>query len=215
MTERKLILFHSPQTRSSSALALLEELGVPFELKVLNIKAGENRQPGYLAVNPQGKVPALLDGEVLVTDRVAIFLHLADLFPEAGLAPALDDPQRGAYVHWLVHYGCSFEPAVVDHYLARPAMPISVSPYGDFDTVLRLISERLAKGPYLLGERFSAADLLWGMSLHYVTEFGLVPRSEVFDRYIERIMSRPSVLKIMAEDAERAAEQQQALDKAG
>src|SRR5215813_9478866 len=94
---RKVILYHSPQTRSSGSLILLEELGAPYELHVLNMKAGEQRQPRYLAVNPMGKVPALKHGDALITEQVAIFLYLADLFPDARLAPPLGDPRRGPY----------------------------------------------------------------------------------------------------------------------
>ena len=84
---RDITLFHSPHTRSSGTLVLLEELGAPYDLHVLDLKAGEQRQPAYLAVNPMGKVPAILHGDALVTEQVAMFLYLADLFPEAGLAP--------------------------------------------------------------------------------------------------------------------------------
>src|SRR5580704_8870559 len=98
--DRKITLYHSPNTRSSGALLLLEELGAPYELQVLNMKAGEQRQPGYLAINPMGKVPAVRDGDALVTEQVAIFLYLADRFPEAKLAPAISDPLRGPYVRW-------------------------------------------------------------------------------------------------------------------
>ncbi len=85
--DRKLTFYHSPNTRSSGALTLLEELGAHYDLHILNMKAGEHRQPAYLAINPMGKVPALRHGDAVVTEQVAIFLYLADLFPEAGLAP--------------------------------------------------------------------------------------------------------------------------------
>src|SRR3954464_13381059 len=110
-SNRHVTLFHSPNTRSSGALFLLEELGADYELHVLNMKAGEQRQPDYLAVNPLGKVPAIRHGEALVTEQGAIFIYLADLFPKAGLAPALDDPLRGPYLRWLVFYGSSLPPA--------------------------------------------------------------------------------------------------------
>src|SRR6185295_12795789 len=97
-------LFHSPQSRSSGALTLLEELGAPYQLNVLNMKAGEQRRPQYLAVNPLGKVPAILHRGALVTEQVAIFIYLADLFPAAGLAAAVGQAQRGPYLRWLVYY---------------------------------------------------------------------------------------------------------------
>jgi len=122
-TQRGITFFHSPHTRSSSTAILLDELGAPHELRVLNMKAGEQRQPAYLAVNPLGKVPAILDGDTVVTEQVAIFIHLADRFPEAKLAPALDDPLRGAYLRWLVYYAACFEPALMDRGMQREPAP--------------------------------------------------------------------------------------------
>src|SRR4029077_14510816 len=107
--DRKVTLFHSPNTRSSGALTLLEELGVPYELHVLNMKSGEQRRPEYLAINPIGKVPALKHGDALVTEQVAIFLYLADLFPEARVAPPIGDRLRGPYLRWMIFYAACFE----------------------------------------------------------------------------------------------------------
>jgi glutathione S-transferase len=130
------------------------------------MKAGEQRQRGYLAVNPLGKVPAIRHRGALVTEQVAIFLYLADLFPKAGLAPAVGEPLRGPYLRWMVYYAACYEPAMVDQAMKRAPGPPSMSPYGDFDTMLGAILERLADSPYLLGEIFSATDVLWGMALH-------------------------------------------------
>src|SRR3569832_2460621 len=107
---------------------LLEELGAKFELKLINMKVGEQRQPAYLAINPMGKVPALRHGDALITEQVAIFLYMADLFPQAKLAPAIDDPQRGPYLRWLVYYAAAFEPAVVDYAMKREPAPPAMSP---------------------------------------------------------------------------------------
>ena len=156
----RVTFFHSPNTRSSGAFALLEELDADYDLHLLNMKAGEQRQPAYLAINPMGKVPALRHGDALVAEQGAVFLYLADLFPAAGLAPSIGDPLRGPYLRWLFFYGSSFEPAIVDRAMKRePAAP-STSPYGDYDTMLKTLTDQLAKGSYLLGERFSAADVL-------------------------------------------------------
>ncbi len=92
---------------------------MPYRLHVLNMKTGEQRQPDYLAINPMGKVPAIRHGDALVTEQAAVYLYLADLFPEAGLAPALSDPSRAAYLRWLVYYGSCFEPAMMDKHLKR------------------------------------------------------------------------------------------------
>jgi len=206
--------YHSPQSRSSGVKVLLEELGAPYDLEVLNTKVGEQRGAAYLAVNPAGKVPAILDRGELVTEQAAIFIHLADRFPEKGLAPAIGGPLRGSYLRWMVYYGSCFEPAVVDRAMKREPGTRAMSPYGDYDLVMRTVVEQLRAGPYLLGTRFSAADILWGMALSWTTMFGLVPKEPEIARYIEAFSRRPSVAKVTTEDAELAAGHQVAVDAA-
>lgn len=208
---RRITLFHSPNSRSSGVLTLLEELDVPYELHILNMKAGEQRQPAFLAVNPLGKVPALMDNDTLVTEQVAIFIHLADLFPQAGLAPMLDDPLRGAYLRWLVYYAASFEPALTDRFLERkPAEPMQTS-YGDFDTMLGVLEAQLATSPYLLGEAISAADVLWGVALGWVLAFGLVPPRPILVQYAARVNERPAAKRVAERDAALAAAHEAAI----
>ena len=209
-TDRKLTFYHSPNTRSSGALVLLEELGADYELRVVNMKAGEQRGSAYLAVNPMGKVPAVTHGDALVTEQVAIFLYLADLFPQAQLAPALDDPLRGPYLRWLVYYAAAFEPAIVDRAMKREQAPLAMSPYGDYETMLRTLTDRLAQERFILGERFSAADILWGTALGWTTMFKLVPETPVIMEYVERINARPSVAQVKARDAELSAAHEKA-----
>ena len=204
-SSRHITLFHSPQTRSPAVLLLLEELQADYELHVLNMKAGEQRQPAYLAINPMGKVPAILHGGTLVTEQVAIFLYLADLYAEAGLAPALTDPQRGTYLRWMVFYGSCFEPAMMDRSQQRDVTSPMSSPYGRYEDTVNLLLEQLGKGPYLLGERFSAADLLWGMALSWMVGFKLMASTPVVEAYIARFNARPVVARVMASDAELAA----------
>ena len=207
VTTPQLTFFHSPNTRSSGALTLLEELGADYQLQVLNMKAGEQRQAAYLAINPMGKVPAVLHGDALITEQVAVFLYLADLYPKARLAPAIGDPLRGPYLRWMTFYGSCFEPAVVDRSMKRePAAP-STSPYGDFDTMFKTLTDQLANGPYLLGDRFSAVDVLWGTALTWTTMFGLVPETPVTRAYMDRINARPSVAWVRQKDTELAAAQ--------
>jgi glutathione S-transferase len=193
-------------------MILLEELGAPYQLHILNMKAGEQRQPEYRAVNPMGKVPAIKHGEALVTEQVAIFLYLADLVPEAGLAPPIGDPLRGPYLRWLVYYAACFEPAVVDRALKRDPAPPAMCPYGDYDTMLDTLVGQLSTGPYLLGERFSAADVLWGTGLTWTTMWKLVPERPEIMAYVKRLSTRPSVAKVKAKDAELAAAQEAATD---
>ena len=200
-TARHVTLYHSPQSRSTAALALLEELGADYELHVLDQKKGEQRKAEYLAVNPMGKVPAIRHGEAVVTEQVAVFLYLADLYADAGLAPAIGDPLRGPYLRWIVFYGSSFEPAIVDRSMKREPAPPSTSPYGDYDTMLSTLAGQLARGPWILGERFSAADVLWGTALTWTTMFKLVPELPEIMRYMERVNSRAAVNRARDIDA--------------
>ncbi|MGQ4583378.1 glutathione S-transferase N-terminal domain-containing protein [Lysobacter sp. F60174L2] len=200
-----LTLYHHPHSRSAGARVMLEELGVDYRIELVNLQAGEQRRPEFLALNPLGKLPTLVDGDIVVTEQVAVYLHLADRFPEAGLAPAIGDPARGEYLRWMVYYASCFEPAVVDRSQKRePAEPM-ISPYRDFDSMLAALEAQIAKGPWVLGERFSAADVLWGTALNWTTQFGLVPKSEVIEQYIERAKARPAFQRAAAKDAELLA----------
>lgn len=205
--QRPLRFYYAPQSRARAVLALFEELDVQPELVVLNLKVGDQRQPDYLAINPMGKVPAITYDGVLVAEQAAIFMFLADLFPAAGLAPTLDDPQRGAYLRWMVFYGSCFEPAVTDRFMQHTPAPAMSSPYGDFDTMLNTVLAQLRAGPYLLGDQLTAADLLWGPALQWITMFKLIPESPEVTAYIERIAQRPAQQRAAAREAEMAAAQ--------
>lgn len=198
-------LHHCPNSRSNGTLSLLEEMGVPYTLHAMDLRAGENRQPAYLSINPLGKVPAIEDDGALVTEQGAIFLYLADRFPEAGLAPPIGDPLRGPFLRWLFFYGSAFEPAVVDHAQKREPGPASMSPYGTYEAVIDTLRGQLAKGPWLLGERFTAADILWGVALNWTMMFGVVPKHPEFVAFTERVMARPGVQRAAAKDAELSA----------
>ena len=198
---RRVTLFHSPQSRSFGALALLEELGADYELQLLDQKKGEQRQAAYLAVNPMGKVPAVRHGDALVTEQVAVFLYLADLYPEAGLAPPIGDPLRGPYLRWIAFYGSAFEPALVDRAMKREPAPPGMSPYGDYDTMLSTLTAQLARGPWMLGERYSAADVLWGVALTWTTSFKLAPELPEITGLMERVNSRAGVSRARDLDA--------------
>jgi glutathione S-transferase len=204
-------IFHSPQSRSSGALTLLEELGAPYRLHVLNMKAREQRRPEYLAVNPLGKVPAILHRGALVTEQVAIFIYLADLFPNAALAPAIGDVRRGPYLRWLVYYASCYEPALVDRAMQREPAPQATSPYGTFDTMLESVVSQIRERPFLLGETISAADILWGNALNWGVMFKLVPEEKAIADYVARIVQRPAAIKVATMDSELAAEHQKAL----
>ncbi|MDE2610693.1 MAG: glutathione S-transferase family protein, partial [Burkholderiales bacterium] len=191
--DRHITLFHAPNSRSAGARVLIEELQAEHDLHVLNLKARQQREPAYLAVNPMGKVPALRHGETFVSEQAAVYMYLAELYPERGLSPAPGDPLRGAYLRWMVFYGSCFEPAIVDKSMNRDAGNESTSPYGSYEAVVSAVEQQLQRGPWLLGERFTAADALWGSALGWVTGFKLMPASPAVLAYLERFQARPAV----------------------
>lgn len=196
-----LTLYHNPKSRSASARVLLEALGVPYEVQTIDFANGQNRTPEFLAINPLGKLPTLVhDGEV-ITEQVAITIYLADRFPAAKLAPALDDPLRGPYLRWLAFYAACFEPALMDHAFQRAALDPATSPYRDYDTVIATLVAQLERGDYLLGDTLTAADLLWGTGLRWTTAFGIVPKLPAIMAYIERVAAHPAMIRATGLDA--------------
>ena len=205
MSSRLITLYHAARSRSSGAVALLEALGADYRLHVLDLKAGANLAPAYLAINPMGKVPAIVHEGALVTEQVAIYLYLADLYPEAGLAPPIGDALRGPYLRWMAFYGACFEPAMIDRAMHRDPPPHAFSPYNDADTVLQVIEAQLAQGPYLLGETMSAADVLWGNALQWTTAFGLVKPAPATAAFIARMADLTAFDRSRQIDAELVA----------
>lgn len=206
-TTSPVTFFHAPNSRSAITRAMLEELGVLFDLVTLDLQRGEQRSAEYLAINPMGKVPALRHEGALVTEQPAILMYLADLYPEKNLAPVLGDPLRGPYLRWMVFYGSCFEPAISDLSQKREPAPQMQSGYGTYDDVMNVLAGQLQQGPWLLGERFTAADVLWGGALNYGMLFKLVPELPVFRAYVERVQSRPAIRRAFALDEALAAEQ--------
>ena len=200
--DRHVVFYHSPQSRSAGTLVLLEELGADYELRTLDMKKNEQRGAEYLGVNPMGKVPAIVHQGALVTEQGAVYAYLADLYADAGITPAIGDPLRGPYLRWLFFYGSSFEPALIDRSMKREPAPPSTSPYGDYDTMLKTLRDQLGDGPWLLGDRFTAADVLWGTALRWTTMFKLVPETPAVKAYIERVTSRPAAQRAARKDAE-------------
>jgi glutathione S-transferase len=201
-----LVLFHNPHSRAAMTRALLEELGADYTLRVLDFRKNQQLAPDYTAINPMGKVPAIRHKGTPVTETVAIYIYLADVFPQANLAPALDDPQRGTYLRWLVFYAACFEPAISDRAMKREPAPRAQSPYADFDTTMNAITSALKPGPGLLGESFSAADVLWGNALRWLTGFGMVEATPVIAGYVARVMDRPAEQRAIKADEALAAE---------
>jgi glutathione S-transferase len=197
----KLTLYHAAPSRSSIVRWMLEELGEPYDLHVLKLASGEQHAPDYLAVNPMGKVPALRHGEVVVTEAAAICAYLADEFPQAQLSVPIGDPRRGTYLRWLFFAPSCLEPAMTDRAFPRQEQPRrGTLGYGDFDTVMKVVAEAAAPGPYLLGEQFTAADVVLGSTLRWGMMFDLLPKRPEFVAYVNRLEQRPALQRATALD---------------
>ena len=202
----KLTLYHASPSRSSIVRWMLEELGEPYDLHVLSLMKGEQSAPSYLAVNPMGKVPALRHGDVVITEAAAICTYLADEFPHAGLNVPVGDPRRGPYLKWLFFGPSCVEPAIIDRAFPRSEQPRrGMLGYGDFDTVMNVVAKGVEPGSYLLGEHFTAADVVVGSTLRWGLMFGLLPTRPEFIAYVGRLERRPALQRATALDQELAA----------
>jgi glutathione S-transferase len=201
----ELTLYHAAPSRSSVVLWMLEEIGEPYDIHLLSLKSGTNREPDYLAVNPMGKVPALRHGDVVITEVAAICTYLADAFPQAGLNIPLDDPRRGPYLKWLF-----FSPGVIEGAMIDRAFPRSEPPpraalgYGEFDTTMDVTANAVTPGPFLMGDKFTAADVVIGSTLRWGTMFKLIPERKEFADYMARLGDRLAAQRARAKDEELA-----------
>jgi len=197
----RLKLYHATPSRSSVAMWMLEEIGEPYTLELLDLKRGDQRKPEYLALNPMGKVPTLVDGDVVVSEVSAICCYLADAYPKAGLAPAISDPRRGQYLKWLFFAPSCVEPAMIDKALNRPAPQRGMSGWADYDTVIEVLRAATAKAsPYILGDAFTAADVVIGAGLNWGMQFKLLPTLDEFVAYTDNIKKRPALQRQIAKD---------------
>jgi glutathione S-transferase len=200
-----LTLYHAAPSRSSIVRWMLEEIGEPYNLQLLSLSNGDNRKPDYLAINPMGKVPTLKHGDAIVTEASAICAYLADEFPRAKLNVPVGDPRRGAYFKWLFFGGNCIEPAMIDRAFPRKEEARKAAlGYGDFDTVMDVVAEAVAKGPYILGEQFTAADVVIGSGLRWGILFKLLPERPEFTSYVARLSARPALQRATEKDAELA-----------
>jgi glutathione S-transferase len=202
----KLTLYHAAPSRSSIVRWMLEEIGDPYDIELLSLSKGETRAPAYLGINPMGKVPALRHGNVVITEAAAICTYLADEFPGVGLNVPIGDPRRGIYLKWLFFGPSCFEPAVMDRRFPRKeeAMRGALG-YGDFDTVMDVLAKAVSAGPYLMGDQFTAADVVIGSGLRWTMMFKLTPERPEFVAYVKRLERRPALQRATAKDQELAA----------
>jgi len=203
----QLTLFHASPSRSSIVHWMLEELGEPYKLEVLNLRAGDQRKPAYLAINPMGKVPTLKDGDVVVSEVAAICCYLADTYPKAKLAPPIGDKRRGDYLKWLFYGPSCLEPAMIDKALNRPPAPRTTAGWADYDTVIEVLRSAVGAREYLLGEQFTAADVVIGSGLRWGMLFKMFPELPEFVTYVDRLKARPAMRRQLAKDEELAKQQ--------
>lgn len=197
----KLTLYHAAPSRSAIVRWMLEEVGEPYDVHVMNLKNGEQRTPDFLAVNPMGKVPALRHGDAVITEVAAICTYLADEFPEKKLNVPVGDPRRGIYLKWLFFNPSCVEPAIMDRaYPRKDAAPRAALGYGDYDTVMDVLAKGVAPGPYVMGEQFTAADVVIGSGLRFGMMFKLIPERPEFTAYVARIAERPALKRATAKD---------------
>lgn len=200
-----LTLYHASPSRSSVTLWMMEELGQPYDIHLLHLSKNEQAQPDYLAINPMGKVPALKHGDTVITEVAAICTYLADEFPEAKLNVPVGTPRRGVYLKWLFFGPSCMEPAVIDRAAPRKEEARrGMLGYGDFDTTMNVVANAFAKGPWLLGEQFTAADVVVGSQIRWGMMFKLIPERKEFLDYSARIAARPAAQRSEAKDKEMA-----------
>ena len=192
----ELVLYTNPMSRGRIARWMLEEVGQPYSVEILDY-ASEMKAPAFLAVNPMGKVPALRHGDTVVTEGAAICAYLADAFPQAGLAPPPGHPDRGPYYRWLFFAAGPIEAAVTNRALGVevPKERERMAGYGNLAMTLAAIEGWLEGRQYLAGDRFTAADVYAGSALGWGMQFGSIERRPVFESYWTRISQRPAAIR--------------------
>ena len=195
-----LVFYHAPGTRSGSVRWLLEELGVPYELKIVDIRAEGGAPEAYRAIQPHKKVPAIVHDGVAIHERAAIFTYLCDAFPDAGLAPPIGDPRRGPYLSWLVYNDAVIDPVLGAKFAGWTYDKLGVS-FGAFEDMATNLETTLSRTPYLTGETFTAADLLVGGAVNFAARvFKSLPETPALSGFIERTVGRPTFARYLAAD---------------
>jgi len=185
-------LYWSPRSRSFTTLWLMEETGQPYERILTDIATGANKTPDYLAINPMGKVPALVDGDVAMAESAAICTYVADRYPQANLAPALDDPRRAKYLQWMFFAPSCIEPAILQTYLKLDVPAVSAA-WGSATQTFDVLDQALERGPWLLGDGFTATDVVIGAGMNFaIRMFKMIPTRPNFDRYLDACAARPA-----------------------
>jgi glutathione S-transferase len=199
-------LYYCPMTRATRPRWLLEEIGSPYELIRVDLGKGEQKRPEYQKIHPHGRVPALVDGDVTIFESSAICMYLADKFPEKKLAPALGTPARGLYYQWMVYALATAEPPVLKVFLntvrrPEPERNRAEAEAGrtEFREVAALLTRVLDGQPFLLGDRFSAADVMVGSIVGWARSLKLIEEHPVLKDYSRRLVERPAYKRATAD----------------
>lgn len=194
-------LYWCAQTRASRILWLMEEMGLPYRLQEVDVRNAEAKAtPDFRAASPMGKVPAIADGEVHLADSAAIALYLADRYPQAGMAPAVDDATRGSYCYWMTFTPGVIEPAMMERFNNWTVNPGTCG-WGNFDLMIATLVAGLENREWILGPRFSAADVLLGSSVYFMRLFGVLPQEPVLHAYADRCLARPAYARALQREA--------------
>jgi glutathione S-transferase len=207
----ELVLYTNPMSRGRIARWMLEEVGEPYRAEILEF-AGSMRKPEYMALNPMGKVPALSHGETIVTEAAAICAYLADVFPEAGLAPPPVSRERGPYYRWLFFAAGPVEAANTNKALGVvvPTERAAMVGYGSQERTLAVLEDRLQRSEYIAGDRFTAADVYVGSHVGMGMMFGAIEKRPAFERYWTLVSARPAAVRAREIDDKLAAEREKA-----
>jgi glutathione S-transferase len=198
-------LFHHPFSRAANVVWMLEEAGVPYQLRWVDMLAGAQKSGDVLALNPMGKLPVLVDGDAVVTETAAIALYLGDRYAAGRLAPALDDPARATYLRWAFFTPSVMEPAAAAR-TSGGEFNVRAIGWGNFDDMVTATKSAVARGPYLLGEQFSMADTILGGTLRYMLMFKMMDPNPVFTDYVARLQARPAFQRAIERNAAVMAE---------
>ena len=194
-------LYWAPQTRSARALWMLNEVGVDYEMELVDIRAPDRQDSAdFLEASPMGKVPALSDGDVHMSESAAICLYLADKYAAGTLAPAIDDPRRGKFLYWLL-----FTPAVVEPAMSEKFNKVEEnrvrSGWGDFNLMVETLENGIRDKTWILGDDFTAADVMLGSSSVFLRAFDMLPESKLLEDYADRCLARPAYQKAMEQQS--------------
>lgn len=196
-----LTLYTSVPSRGMVVRWLLEELGEPYAVQCLDLAKQEHKTPDFLAINPMGRVPALVHGEHVVTETAAICTYLAEAFPAAGLNVNVDDPARADYLRWIFFSVASAEPSILWHGLGEITTAVDYRPFADITDVVATLREHLAHREYVVADRFTAADVVLGASLFWgIHLIGAVPPEVELTNYWDRLATRPAWQRAQAAD---------------